>query len=72
MFFIVKFEHHYNNDEEWYWEYKVLIKTLYQSSIEDYLKIKYPEGYIHITSIEEFHLNDGEIFDITPGSGPIG
>lgn len=72
MFFIVKFEYHYNNNEEWYWEHEVLIKTLYPSSIEDYLKAKYPNGYIKIISISNFDLKDGEVFDITSNYGAIG
>jgi len=72
MFFIVNFEHHYNNDEEWYWDCKALIKTSDTSKIEACLKDKYPNGYIKIISISNFDLKDGEVFDITPNCGAIG
>ena len=72
MFYIVKFEHHYNNDEEWYWECEVLIKALDSTMIKDYLKVKYPDGYIRIISISDFKFNDGDIIEITPNYGPIG
>lgn len=70
--FIVKFEHHYNGDEEWYWDHKVLIKTSDTSKIEACLKAKYPNGYIKIISISNFDLKDEEVFDITSNCGAIG
>ena len=70
--FIVNFEHHYNGDEEWYWDCRALIKTSDTSRIEAYLKAKCPNGYIKIISISNFDLKEGEVFDITPICGAIG
>lgn len=73
MFFIVKFERYYNNNnEEWHWDHEILIKASDTSKIEAYLKAKYPEGHIKIISISNFDLEDGEILDITPIYGAVG
>lgn len=71
MIYIVRFEHHYNNNEEWYFEHEMLIKALYPSDIEKYLKTKYPDGYIRILFTSPFSFYEGDMIEIASNQSPV-
>jgi len=72
MIYKIKFEHHYNNDEEWSIEHECLINAQSKEDIYCIIKNKYPTGYITYSSIEKFQLAENEILNITPSYGAIG
>lgn len=69
MLYKVDFEHHYANDEEWYFYHSVLVTSPSASEIMDFLKKKYPTGYIVIVNTEEFKSYIGDVIELQISGG---
>ena len=72
MLYRVKFNHHYSNDKDYFWQHDYLMDVPSFALITTRLKERHPEGYIEVLSALETHIYDGDIFELAGHGGAVG